>query len=291
MLCITAAVARAEPETIALLSLDADERLEIYGQPVAAEIARVLIAAKLDVVVVDAKMAVPTTAKLVIDGSIAQSGSQVLLEVRIRNPVDGDTFDKLEQTASNVAAISKAAAKISERLLPVVRARLEALRKAPPRDPNSKPIPPRQPTTADPVILLGIGVPMNASLLMEPFRRALIDNVTMTMRGNHRQPVPVDASTLGKQLAAQTVTSARASRGIVFEVLDYTIEPKLVPLVRARVRVRIAEPGQVVFDRVLATDTVVGDRMIPADALAARVAREVMTILRPHLRKLEPQWR
>ena len=107
MLCIAGTVARAEPETIALLSLDADERLEIYGQPVAAEIARVLIAAKLDVVVVDAKMAVPTTARLVIDGSIAQRGSTVLLEIRVRNPVDGGTFDKLEQRASSVAAISK----------------------------------------------------------------------------------------------------------------------------------------------------------------------------------------
>lgn len=290
MLCIAAAVARAEPEPIALLPLDADARLEIYGQPVAAEIARALTAGKLDVVVVDAKMAVPSNARLVVDGSIVSKGAAVLLGVRVRNPIDGMVTDKLEEPAANVAAISKAAAKLSERLLPVVRARLDVLRKTVP-DPIRKPIDPRPQPNVDPVILLGIGVPMNASLFVGPFRQALIENVTTTMRASHRQPVPVDASTLGKQLAVGTVASARASRGIVFEILDYTIEPGFVPLVRARVRVRIIEPTRIVFDRVLATDTVVGDRQIPADALAARVAREVMTILRPHIRKLEPQWR
>ncbi len=290
MLCIAGSVARAESEPIALLPLDADSRLEIYGQPVAAEIARALSAGKVEVVVVEAKMAVPSNAKLVIDGSIVSKGTAVLLGIRVRNPIDGIVTDKLEEPAANVAAISKAAAKLSERLLPVVRARLEIVRKAVP-DPVSNRTVPRPRTDADPVMLLGIGVPMNASLLFEPFRRAMIDGVTTTIRGSHRLPTPVDASTLGKQLAPQTVASARASRGIVFEILDYTIEPSVIPLVRARVRVRIADPSQVLFDRVLSTDTVVGDRRIPADVLAARVTREILTILRPHIRKLEPQWR
>jgi len=278
------------PEKLALLPLDADTRLEIYGQPVAAEIARALTEGKLDVVVVDAKMAVPSNAKLVIDGSITSKGTAVQLGLRVRNPVDGTVTDKLEELAANVAGIPKAAAKLSERLLPVVRARLEMIRKAPDLKPLPPPPPPPQPAIA-PTMLLGINVPANASLLIEPFRAALLAQVNTRVRASKHQPAPVDASTLGKQLAVRTVATAGASRGISLEILDYTIEPRLIPLVRARVRVRIADASQVLFDRVLTTDTVVGDKGIGPDALAARVAREIVTILRPHMRKLEPQWR
>ena len=290
VLCIAPGIVRADSEPVALLPLDADARLEIYGQPVAAEIARALTNGKLTVVLVEAKMAVPDGTKLVVAGSITSKGAAVVLGVQVRNPANGEVTDRLEEPAANVAAIGKAAAKLAERLLPVVNARLEILRKTlVPSEPNRPPD--LRPQVIEPVILLGIAVPMTASLLVEPFRRALIDHVNRTMRASQRQPAPVDASTLGKQLAVQTVASARASRGIVFEILDYVVEPGVIPLVRARVRVRIADGSQVQFDRVLATDTIVGDKQIGPDALAARTAREIMTILRPHIRKLEPQWR
>ena len=290
LVCIAGTVARAEPETIALLPLDAEARLEAYGQPVAGEIARALTEGKLDVVVVDAKMAMPAHAKLIVAGSITSKGSAVVLQVLVRNPLDGTTTDRLDEPAANLPAIGKAAAKLSERLLPVVRARLEVLRtQSRPKDPLRNPqVTANQP---EPIILVGIGVADGASLYVEPLRLALIDAVGKSMRANRRQPSPVDASTLGNKLAAGTVAAARAERGVVFEILDYTIEPALVPLAKARVRVRIANPGEVVFDRILVTDTIVGDRQMPSDALAARVAREVFTILRPHMKKLEPAWR
>ncbi len=292
VLCIAPGIVRADSEPIALLPLDADARLEIYGQPVAAEIARALTDGGLTVIVVDAKMAVPEAVKLVVDGSITAKGTGVLLAVRIRNPADGTVADedKLEEPAANVAAISKAATKLAARLLPAVNSRLAKLPKTVvPIDPKRPPD--VRPQVVMPVILLGIGVPMNASVFVEPFRQALIEHVNRTMRASQRQPAPVDASTLGKQLAVQTVASAGASRGILFEILDYVIEPGVIPLVRARVRVRIADGSQVQFDRVFATDTIVGDKQIGPGALAARTAREIMTILRPHIRKLEPQWR
>ena len=288
MLCIAPRIARADSEPIALLPLDADGRLEIYGQPIAAEIARALTDGKLTVVVVEAKMAVPDGTKLVVAGSITAKGTAVVLGVQVRNPADGTVTDKLEEPAANVAAIGKAAAKLAERLAPVVKARLEVLRKV--VVPDRKP-PPVRPQVVEPVVLLGVGVSMNASLIVEPFRQALIDSVNRTLRANQRQPSPVDASTLGAQLAVQTVATARASRGIVFEILDYAIEPGMIPLVRARVRVRIADGTRVQFDETLATDTIVGDKLSPPGVLAFRTAREIMTILRPHLRKLEPRWR
>lgn len=290
LLCIAPRIARAESEPVALLPLDADARLEIYGQPVAAEIARALTAGKLTVLVVEAKMTIPENAKLVVAGSITAKGSAVVLGVQVRNPADGSVTDKLEEPAANVAALAKAATKLAERLLPVVKARLEVLRTTVVVDPK-RPPPEVRPKNSEPVVLLGVGVPMTASLYVEPFRQALVDDLNRALRAAHRQPSPVDASTLGKELATQTVATAGASRGMAFEILDYDIEPGFIPLVRARVRVRIATGSQVQFDRVLTTDTIVGDKAITPGALAARAAREILTILRPHIRKLEPQWR
>jgi hypothetical protein len=45
-----------------------------------------------------------------------------------------------------------------------------------------------------------------------------------------------------------------------------------------------------VFDRVVVTDTVVGDKGVAQPELAARVAREVLAILRPHMRRRVPSW-
>src|SRR4249919_3150487 len=70
-----ASPARAEPaaqgDAVALLPLDAERSLEIYGQPVASELARALVAGSVQVVVVGPKMAVPERARLIIDGTIS----------------------------------------------------------------------------------------------------------------------------------------------------------------------------------------------------------------------------
>src|SRR5437588_6036430 len=94
--------ARAQPAggAVALLPLDADQRLEVYGQPVAGEIARELVAGGIDVVVVGPNMAVPERAKLIVDGTIsAGKGASVVLAVRIRERATGATLDKLDATA------------------------------------------------------------------------------------------------------------------------------------------------------------------------------------------------
>src|SRR5215468_10544975 len=67
------AVAEPAPagDVVALLPLDADKSLEIYGQPVASELARALVAGNVYVVVVGPRMAVPDNARLIIDGTIA----------------------------------------------------------------------------------------------------------------------------------------------------------------------------------------------------------------------------
>src|SRR5262245_10624192 len=138
---LAAAVAMAAPrpalaDPVALLPLDADARLEIYGQPVATEIARALRAGGVEVVVVGAKMGVPRGAKLIVDGTIAAGkGSAVVLSIRVRNPVDGTVLDKLDATAPTLAVIDNAAADLSARVLPVVRERIAVIdRPRPPVD-------------------------------------------------------------------------------------------------------------------------------------------------------------
>src|SRR5262245_63460125 len=71
-IAVAAPVAHGQPpgEAVALLPLDADRSLEIYGQPVASEIARALGAGNIAVVVVGPKMAVPDRARLIVDGRI-----------------------------------------------------------------------------------------------------------------------------------------------------------------------------------------------------------------------------
>ena len=91
--------------------------------------------------------------------------------------------------------------------------------------------------------------------------------------------------------AVATVKASGDDLGLAFEVLGYEVHGTTVPLARAKVRVRAASPAGIEFDRVVVTDTVVGDRGMSAAALASRVAREVLDILRPQFARKVRTWR
>jgi hypothetical protein len=99
------------------------------------------------------------------------------------------------------------------------------------------------------------------------------------------RPLP---NTLVDMLGPTNANSYDVAVGL--EVLAYTTLPGAIPSARARVRVRVLAKGQVVFDRVVRTDTVVGDKGIASDALAARTARDVLAIVKPHLVRAVPSW-
>ncbi len=280
--------AAPEPDTVALLPLDADARLAIYGQPVASEIARALVAGGIDVLVVGPTMAVPERARLIVDGSIASKGEAVVLSIRVRNPSDGTVLETLSETAARLATIDQAAAALSARVVPVVTERFAALRKPPVPEDRVVVVPAPQ---AVPRLLVAVMVGSSASADVEPLRLAFIDTVTPWTRATHRVGVPIDAAKLERKVAPTTVAANQAEHGVVFEILGYTVTPGKVPLARARVRIQISDASAVMFDRVVATDTIVGDRDMPPAALAARVTREILAILAPHLRKLEATWR
>jgi hypothetical protein len=293
-----APVAHAEPagDAVALLPLDADRSLEIYGQPVASEIARALVAGNVAVVVVGPKMAVPERARLIIDGTITLGkASAVTISLRVRNTLDGLVLDTLSATAPGLAKIDGAAAELSARALPLVRDRLGSLRKPAPVGQSSDfgrvqaSAPPRAPL-ADPIVLVGVAAARGAPPA-EALRAALATALTTWTRTSRREPRTADPARLVDKLAAQTVRASGASLAIGCWIAGYTVEPGVVPMARARVRVRITDRAAVVFDRVVVTDTVLGDKGLAPDELAARVAREVLAIVEPHLQRSVPWWR
>lgn len=266
----------AQHGAVALLPLDADAKLAIYGQPVASEIARALVAGGIDVVVVGPKMAVPDKAWLVVDGTItAGKGDAVVLALRVRNPVDGSIIPtKPQATAQGLPNIDKAAAELSAALLPVVRDGLKAIavenaKKLRPVDPVEKPhVVVVKPDSPQPLVLVlapGGDETLRAALALEAKPWAAKRNYTIA-----------DAGT-GLQLA--------------LEVKRYSATKDAIPYAKARVRAKILDGKTVLFDRVVVTDSVLGDKDIAPGALATRTAREVLDILRPHMRRAVAGWR
>jgi hypothetical protein len=293
--------ARAEaPTRVALLPLDAEPRLEIYGQPVASEIARALAAGGIDVVVVGPKMALPADAKLVVHGSIrAGRGDAVTLAVNVRRTIDGKDVGKdLEETAVNLTTIDRAASALAARTLPLVRDQVEKVAKEPP----PVTIDPAKPQ-APPTIFGGVAaavVPSRTDSDPEPLRAALIAELTAWGAAN---TTPIEIIADPAKLAAKTAPKAvgetshqittphgppqswLAQFGVLFEVLEYRVDGGDVPLARARVRIRFVTTDAIKFDRVIVTDTVVGSKAMPLAAVAPLVAREILAIARPHLRR------
>jgi hypothetical protein len=299
-----AAPARAAPsdapeaDAVALLPLDAERSLEIYGQPVASELARALVAGNVRVVVVGPKMAVPDRARLIIDGKIAQGKtSTVTISLRIRSAFDGTTLEALSATAAGLAKLDGAAAELSARVLPLVRSRLAALRAAEAaplgRPSADRGVPGARPGAAgaDPITLLALT--NAAGKVGAPLLEALEAATVSWTRAQHREARKVEVSKLDPKLIGPALAAAGADLAIGIWVTDYDREPGPVaelPVARARVRVQLVGPLGVLFDRVVVTDTVVGDKGSSPSALATRVAREVLAILRPHVRRHVPSW-
>jgi hypothetical protein len=186
----------------------------------------------------------------------------------------------------SLANIDRAAAEISGSLLPIVREKLRAPPAVIQPDPLVVPDKPPVAPARKPALLVSVATPA-----IEPIRGRLVDAIGPWIVAHGREPVPVDAIALDKKLAAQSVARANAERGILFQVLEFKVTTTDdVPLARARVRVRIADASSVVFDRVVVTDTIVGERKMSHDAIAARVAVEVLAILRPHVRRAFVGW-
>jgi hypothetical protein len=253
----------AHADTVAMLPLDGEQRLDIYGQPVAAEIARALRADGVDVVVVGARMGVPDRVQLIVDGTIKMGkGKQITLSIRVRDPRDGTVLDTLPAPATSLDELDKAAAELSARVVPRVKSHLAAL---------------AEPATVDkPVVDTKLGPSR------PPAPRA--PTLEVEVRAADSPKLHPLVAAVQRELPAWLPRQHFATK-VTLDVLTFAVEPGRVPLARARVRVQI---GGTKFDRVVRTDTIVGDRDFTVEQLAARTAREVLAILVPHLRRTLP---
>ena len=285
---LAARIARAD-ESVALLPLDADKGLEIYGQPVAGAIAKALEGDKVTVIVVGANMNTEGAA-LIVAGRIARGpGGSVILTAQVRVNGQREGVDVKPATAPSLTKIDAAAADLSARVVPVVRDKLAHL---PPPDHghviSEPPAPPRPP--AAPVVVIAVA-DWTKNPAADPLKPALDASVGDWVRAQHREMKPIDHSKLDPKLAAKAVSGANAELAVGLWILEYHTETvDKLPVASARVHVRVADTHDVVFDRVIVTDTVLGDPKLAAPELAARVAREVLAILRPHMRHAVPSW-
>ena len=285
--------APAQARAVALLPLDADQQLAIYGQPVASELARALGAGGVDVVVVGPKMAVPERARLIVDGTIRAKGEAVVLSVRVRDVADGTVLATLDATAPKLTSIDKAAAQLSARVLPAVTELLAKQQQAAHARPQPAPGPAAPAAPAPEPLLVAVIAAPGTPPATAPLRDALAHAVDAWAEAHHRTVVAVDAAALA---SSKALAAHHGTLGVLFEIEGYAVDPGVVPLARARVHVRVVQPagfvdGAVGFDRVIVTDTIVGDRGLSADALAARAAREVLAIAEPHVRRVVASWR
>jgi hypothetical protein len=256
---------------VALLPLDADARLELYGQPVASEIARVLIGGGVDVVVVGPRMAVPEHARLIVDGTIAAGkGDAVVLAVRIRDRMTGTVLDKLDASAPTLTNIDRAAADLAARVLPAVKSQLATLDRAPRVPPHVDSPPASLSASVATPVTPGVTLAIGPGVMHEALQAAF-----GTVAERHHFAI-----TTAEHVASVTVLP-----------LAYSVETGPVPLARARAHIKIETGGHVVFDRVIVTDTVVGDRNLAADQLVARTARAIIEIAEPHFRHTITGWK
>jgi hypothetical protein len=255
---------RASADTIAMLPLDGEQRLEIYGQPVAAEIARALRAAGVDVVVVGARMEVPDRALLIVDGTIkAGKHDDITLSIRVRDPRDGTVLATVPAPTTSLDHLDKAAAELSARVVPSVKTQLDVLAKARAAETKPverKPLPPRPAPPPPPQVTTQVKAHGKAAPL-EQLRDAL------------------------DREAALWAATQRYPAELAFDVLTFSAERGSVPMARARVRVEIRAGGERRVDRIVRTDTIVGDRGSTPAELAARTAREVIAIVQPNYRR------
>lgn len=287
------AVASADGGQLALLPLDAPGKLSIYGQPVAAEIARALQAAGLDVVVVGAQMAVPREAALIIEGSLLGKRKKVRVELRLRALDNRTPLVTVTSTDASLATLEEAANEVSQMLLPLVREELDKRAAGLPATPPATVAPlPKQggpidlstghvAETALPTAMIAVttgGVPPAARSYFGERLMAAASALTAA----RWQPRPTEISQINAAMLLAMTATEPGSLGVAFDVRELdAVQERNIYFGAVRARVLIALGGKIVFDREITTDTVVGGRKGDLGAQLDLLARELTVILRP----------
>jgi hypothetical protein len=284
-------VARAQhARRVAVLPLAAgDADLEIYSVPVAREVSRHLgEALKVEVRALEDAGSVPATIDLVVDGRINKVGEdKIRLEARVRNAAISRTVGSVTAQPRPLVEIDEAARELAAQVAPLI----SGWRREQPRDPYRLE---RAATVARssggsrvPLVVVlratgsaadgAIPVQEQASQAAYAFADRLgIDSIATTR----------ELGDVNRVKVANVVRTSRARFGLTLRIEKVRYDFRGVLSARGRARIRLIDRnGEVRFEKVVATDTVVGARGDRHSALVYMVAEQALDIAGPQLRK------
>ena len=287
LLCLFAASAARADEltTIAVIPLVAEQRLAIYGAPVASELATALRDAGRDVVLVSDVAVVPARAWLVVDGRLVATGKAVSIELRIRDPEHAVDVARLAAQAPRLEAIDTATAAIATQLVAAIaEAEAARLRAQTPRPPPVTPDPP--PDGPAPVVRPPPPPPIDP----RPTARVIVRGRALHDRAGAALDVPAlvrpAMARLANRLGYRVVDDGAAALEVTVELTWVAAGFEgAVPIGRGRARVQVSRDAQLVFDRKVRTDTVIGSRGDRVDTVVRLIAAQAADVVLPRLRE------
>lgn len=285
LLLASAPAARADEGAIAVLPLSASEkRLAMYGVPVARVLAGHLRQGGNAVEIVTGSGSLPRRVAWVIDGRIvAASSGRVVLEARLRDPGRGSAFGQVASKPGRLTEIDELARQVASDLAPLLaRARATAARAA-----AARPAPPEGPTSS-----AVAATAVRPAILVTRDKEAIVTDalVALVERLGHRA---VLSDLRGIAEPGKVKGALGAADGARFALLaevrsvDYEWAAKDVLTARGSMRLVLVDAaGKPLYNAVLDTDTLVGSRGDRHAALLGFVARQVMEMAAPRLKKV-----
>lgn len=286
LLILAGGAARAdELTTIAVIPLAAEQRLAIYGAPVASELATALRSAGRDVVLVNDVAVVPARAWLVVDGRLVASGKAVSIELRIRDPERAIDVTRLAVQAPRLDAIDAATATIAAQLVAAIATADEARLRA--QTPRPLPPPPIDPPPGPAPVLRP---PPPPPIDPRPTARVIVRGKALHDRAGVALDVPAlvrpSMARLAHRLGYRVIDDGDAALELTVELTSVAAGFEgAVPIGRGRARVQVSRAGQLVFDRKVRTDTVVGSRGDRVDTVVRLIAAQAADVVLPRLRE------
>jgi hypothetical protein len=290
MVTWTSAAWADAPTTIAVIPLQAERRLALYGAPVASELSASLRHAGFEVVLLSDGTEVPTRAWLVVDGRILNTGKAITIELRVRDPEHAVDVARLAAHAVTVNEIDGATKALAADLTRVIEAaqasRDHALTTPTPTLTPTTTLPPTTTltptTTATPTPPPPIDPRPRAVIIVhgKPLHRPSGEElaiVPLTTPAMNRL-----ASRLGYRTDSIGARGLTITADLSWVAAGYEGE---VPIGRGRVHVTVTRETAIVFDRVVRTDTVVGSRGDRVDTLVRLIAEQVADIVAPRIRE------
>jgi hypothetical protein len=264
---------------IAVLPLTSSEkRLAMYGVPVARVLAGQLRGtAGAPVETVTGTGSLPRRVAWVIDGRIVAVGGKVVLEARVRDPGRGRAFGQVASRPGKLTEIDQLARQIAGDLVPLLVKARESRKVAPAavKHPSTPTI--RSTKSERPAVVI--------TRDREPI---VTDAVAALVERLGYRVVVGDLVGVAPPAAVQTaLQKAGAAFALLAQVksVDYEWQ-RGVLTARGKIRlVLVGRSGEALYNADLDTDTLVGSRGDRHAALLGFVARQVMQMATPVLRK------